>query len=43
MPFEQFKGFDAKYHLNRAGLLIFRGKKNKISRDFQGQILGKIG
>ena len=26
-----------------AGLLIFRGKKNKISRDFQGQIRRKIG
>ena len=26
-----------------SGLLIFRGKKNKISRDFQGQIRGKIG
>ena len=25
------------------GLLIFRGKKSKISRDFQGQIRGKIG
>ena len=25
------------------GLLIFRGKKSKISRDFQGQIHGKIG
>ena len=25
------------------GLLIFRGKKIKISRDFQGQIRGKIG
>ena len=27
----------------RTGLLIFRGKKSKISRDFQGQIRGKIG
>ena len=26
-----------------AGLLIFRGKKRKISRDFQRQIRGKIG
>ena len=26
-----------------SGLLIFRGKKTKISRDFQGQIRGKIG
>ena len=26
-----------------AGLLIFRGKKSQISRDFQGQIRGKIG
>ena len=25
------------------GLLIFRGEKDKISRDFQGQIRGKIG
>ena len=25
------------------GLLIFRGKKSKIARDFQGQIRGKIG
>ena len=25
------------------GLLIFRGKKSKFSRDFQGQIRGKIG
>ena len=25
------------------GLLIFRRKKSKISRDFQGQIHGKIG
>ena len=28
---------------NDSGLLIFRGKKHKISRDFQGQIRGKIG
>ena len=27
----------------KTGLLIFRGKKSKISRDFQGQIRGKIG
>ena len=26
-----------------AGLLIFHGKKSKISRDFQGQIQGNIG
>ena len=26
-----------------SGLLIFRGKKSKISRNFQGQIRGKIG
>ena len=26
-----------------SGILIFRGKKSKISRDFQGQIRGKIG
>ena len=25
------------------GLLIFRGKESKLSRDFQGQIRGKIG
>ena len=29
--------------LPKTGLLIFRGKKSKISRDFQGQIRGKIG
>ena len=29
------------FHLT--GLLIFRGKKSKISRDFQGQTRGKIG
>ena len=29
--------------LTKTGLLIFRGKKSKISRDFQGQIRGKIG
>ena len=28
---------------NEPGLPIFRGKKRKISRDFQGQIRGKIG
>ena len=26
-----------------SGPLIFRGKKSKISQDFQGQIHGKIG
>ena len=31
------------YVIPFAGLLIFRGKKSKISRDFQGQIRGKIG
>ena len=30
-------------HIYFSGLLIFRGKKSKISRDFQGQIRGKIG
>ena len=30
-------------NVNPTGLLIFRGKKGKISRDFQGQIRGKIG
>ena len=29
--------------ITHSGLLIFRGKKSKISRDFQGQIRGKIG
>ena len=29
--------------MQESGLLIFRGKKSKISRDFQGQIRGKIG
>ena len=33
---------DTSRHLH-AGFLIFRGKKNKISRDFQGQIRGTIG
>ena len=27
----------------KSGLLVFRRKKSKISRDFQGQIRGKIG
>ena len=31
------------YCQHNSGLLIFRGKKSKISRDFQGQIRGKIG
>ena len=30
-------------HIACSGLLIFRGKKSQISRDFQGQIRGKIG
>ena len=30
-------------YITETGLLIFRGKKSKISRDFQGQIRGKIG
>ena len=34
--------YDSDLQLN-SGLLIFRGKKSKISRDFQGQIRGKIG
>ena len=29
--------------MQNSGLLIFRGKKRKISRDFQGQIRRKIG
>ena len=29
--------------LEMPGLLIFRGKKSKIPRNFQGQIRGKIG
>ena len=28
---------------NRPGLLVGRGKKSQISRDFQGQIRGKNG
>ena len=32
-----------RFEVNCAGLLIFRGKKRKIARDFQGQIRGKIG
>ena len=31
------------YTVLTKGLLIFCGKKSKISRDFQGQIRGKIG
>ena len=31
------------YKIDTTGLLIFRGKKSKISRDFQGQIRRKIG
>ena len=38
----KFWGKCAKFQ-NYTGLLIFRGKKSKISRDFQGQIRGKIG
>ena len=30
------------YKVDTTGLLRFRGKKSKISRDFQGQIRGKI-
>ena len=30
-------------NIHLTGLLIFHGKKSKISRDFQGQIRGKIG
>ena len=33
----------ALFDIPKSGLLIFRGKKSKISRDFQGQIRGKIG
>ena len=32
-----------KWRPYQSGLLIFRGKKSKISRDFQGQIRGKMG
>ena len=35
-------GFKGEKSL-KSGLLIFRGKKSKISRDFRGQIRGKIG
>ena len=38
----KFWGKWAKFQ-NYTGLLIFRGKKSKISRDFQWQIHGKIG
>ena len=31
------------FTLRQAGLLIFRGKKSEFSRDFKGQIRGKIG
>ena len=39
-----FKPRQKRYHfpMQISGLLIFRGKKSKISRDFQGQIRGKI-
>ena len=30
-------------HLHVSGLLVGRGKKSQISRDFQGQIRGKNG
>ena len=35
------RNFD--FGLTNSGLLIFQGKKRNISRDFQGQIRGKIG
>ena len=38
-----FSVYSMFYCLAEPGLLIFRGKKSKISRDFQGQIRGKIG
>ena len=34
---------DFPHNKFKTGLLIFRGKKSKISQDFQGQICGKIG
>ena len=43
-PFQQsIAEFFSVDNLPNAGLLIFRGKKSKILRDFQGQIRGKIG
>ena len=49
VPYNVIKLTDNSGNLNHLGkcvslgLLIFRGKKSKISRDFQGQIRGKIG
>ena len=37
------KSLSDKNQVPLSGLLIFRGKKSKIFRDFQGQIRGKIG
>ena len=37
------KAYIWKIFTHKSGLLIFRGKKSKISRDFQGQIRRKIG
>ena len=34
---------NAMFSLVKPGLLIIRGRKTQISRDFQGQIRGKIG
>ena len=41
----QYRGPNCRNHCNSiySGLLIFRGKKSKILRDFQGQIRRKIG
>ena len=43
MPANADLFLDLMSHSPNSGLLIFRGKKSKISRDFQGQIRGKIG
>ena len=37
------KSLSDKNQVPLSGLLIFRGKKRKILRDFQGQIRAKIG
>ena len=43
VSWESLENFDDISVVYKTGLLIFRGKKSKISLDFQGQIRGKIG
>ena len=42
VSWESLENFDDISVVYKTGLLIFHGKKSKISRDFQGQIRGKI-